>query len=130
MDVDDFSNTKPMSQEGKDAVSSATSKAQGGIRATQQAANSALDKASDKIGELKNEASPLLEQASDQAQKLVQQAREMFNDAFQTLRDEASEVSDKAVAYTKDEPVKAMLIAAATGAALVGLISMMARSRD
>jgi ElaB/YqjD/DUF883 family membrane-anchored ribosome-binding protein len=34
------------------------------------------------------------------------------------------------VAYVKDEPVKAMLIAAATGAVLMGLISMMGRSRD
>jgi len=30
----------------------------------------------------------------------------------------------------KDEPIKAMLIAAATGALLMGLITLLSRSRD
>jgi ElaB/YqjD/DUF883 family membrane-anchored ribosome-binding protein len=34
------------------------------------------------------------------------------------------------VAYVKDEPIKAMLIAAATGALLMGLITLISRSRD
>lgn len=38
--------------------------------------------------------------------------------------------SDDTVSYIKDEPVRAMLIAAATGAALMALLSMMGRSRD
>jgi hypothetical protein len=33
------------------------------------------------------------------------------------------------VAYIRDEPVKAMLIAAATGAALMALINLVSRSR-
>ena len=35
---------------------------------------------------------------------------------------------DTTVGYIKDEPVKSMLIAAATGAALMALVSMMSRS--
>ena len=34
------------------------------------------------------------------------------------------------VACVKDEPIKAMLIAAATGAVLMGIVSMLGRSRD
>jgi len=37
---------------------------------------------------------------------------------------------DMTVAYVNDEPIKAMLIAAATGALLMGIISMLGRSRD
>jgi hypothetical protein len=34
------------------------------------------------------------------------------------------------VGYIKDEPVKAMLIAAATGAALMALVGLVSRSRS
>jgi ElaB/YqjD/DUF883 family membrane-anchored ribosome-binding protein len=51
-------------------------------------------------------------------------------DSSQQLREKAVQASDQTVAYIKDEPVKSMLIAAATGAALMGLISLMGRSRD
>ena len=54
----------------------------------------------------------------------------MTNDALHELRKEASEAADKAVAYNEDEPVKAMLIAAASRALTIGLIAMMARSRN
>jgi hypothetical protein len=44
------------------------------------------------------------------------------------LRDKALRASDNTVGYIKDEPVKAMLIAAATGAALMALVSLITRS--
>lgn len=128
--MSDFSDTKPFAQRGKEAVDNAANKTQGGVRATQQAANTALDKASTALDQLKRSGASMGDEVSDQVQKHVQQGRDMFNDALQTLRDEASDAADKAVAYTKDEPVKAMLIAAAGGALLMGLLTMMSRSRD
>lgn len=38
--------------------------------------------------------------------------------------------SDTTVNYIREEPVKAVLMAAATGAALMALVSLVARSRD
>ena len=38
--------------------------------------------------------------------------------------------SEKAAAYARDEPMKSLLIAAAAGALLMGLVSLMARSDD
>ena len=38
--------------------------------------------------------------------------------------------SDATVNYIKEEPVKSILVAAATGAALMALVSMMSRSRS
>ena len=56
---------------------------------------------------------------------------EAVRDGSQQLREKAQRATDSTVAYVKDEPIKAMLIAAATGAVLMGLISMLAgRSRD
>jgi ElaB/YqjD/DUF883 family membrane-anchored ribosome-binding protein len=39
-------------------------------------------------------------------------------------------VGDSTALYIKDEPLKAMLIAAAAGAALMALVGLLARSRD
>ena len=89
-----------------------------------------MDKASDKVDQLKSDAAPLRHKLSDQAQKLMQQGREVLNDTTQRVREKVTQASDMAVGYTKDEPIKAMLIAAAAGAFLMGLISMRARSRD
>ena len=53
-----------------------------------------------------------------------------MRDSSQQLREKAQLASESTVAYVKDEPVKSMLIAAATGALLMGLVSLMGRSRD
>ena len=122
-------NTKPLSQQGQDVANKAVDKVSG-IQSTQDGANKAMNMASDKVDQLKSDAAPMLDKVSDQAQKLMQQGREVFNDTSKILRDRATQASDLAVDYTKDEPVKAMLIAAAAGALLMGLVAMMARSRD
>lgn len=121
---------KPLGQQSQDLANMAASKVQSGIQSTQQVATKTLDKASDKVDQLKSEAAPMLDKVSDQAQKLLQQGREVLNDTTQTIRDKAAQATNLAVDYTKDEPIKAMLIAAAAGAFLMGLVSMMARSRD
>jgi len=54
------------------------------------------------------------------------QARE----AATQLRRRAAQASDRALAYVKEEPVKTLLIAAAAGALLMGLLTLMARSDD
>ena len=46
------------------------------------------------------------------------------------VRQRALQASEKAAAYARDEPMKALLIAAAAGAVLMGLLSLMVRSDD
>jgi ElaB/YqjD/DUF883 family membrane-anchored ribosome-binding protein len=112
-------NTKPLGQQGKDLADTTAAKMQGGIQSTQHAANNVMDKASGKAEQLKSDAAPLLDKVSDQAQKLLQQGRER-----------ALQASDLAIDYAKEEPIKALLMAAAAGALMMGLVSLMARSRD
>nr|MDP2190402.1 hypothetical protein [Rhodoferax sp.] len=59
------------------------------------------------------------------AQRGVDSVRE----TSQQLRDKAQQASATTVNYVKHEPVKAILIAAATGAALMALISLISHSR-
>ena len=46
------------------------------------------------------------------------------------VRQRALQASEKAAAYARDEPMKSLLIAAAAGAVLMGLLSLIVRSDD
>ena len=46
------------------------------------------------------------------------------------VRRRAVQASDRATAYARDEPMKSLLIAAAAGALLMGLVSLIVRSDD
>ena len=123
-------STKPLAQQGQDAVDQAAGTAQSAIRSTQRSADSALDSLSSKVDEVRSQAAPMLSKVSSQAEAAARRGIDAVRDTSQQLRDRAVQASDMTVAYVKDEPMKALLIAAATGALLMGLITMLARSRD
>ena len=122
--------TKPLAQQGQDIADNAAGSAQGAIRSTQRAADQALDRLSDKVEDARSQAAPLLNKVTSQAEAAARRGMEAVRDTSQQLRDRAMQASDMTVNYVKDEPIKAMLIAAATGALLMGIISMLSRSRD
>jgi ElaB/YqjD/DUF883 family membrane-anchored ribosome-binding protein len=122
--------TNSLSQQGQDAVDKGTNTAQSAIRSTQRAADSAFDTLSEKVDEARSQVAPMLSKVSSQAEAAARRGMEAVRDTSQQLRERATMAQDMTVAYVKDEPIKAMLIAAATGALLMGLISMMGRSRD
>jgi ElaB/YqjD/DUF883 family membrane-anchored ribosome-binding protein len=110
-------------------VDQAAASADRAILSTQRMANEALDSLSGSMQSVRHEAGPMLDRTSDQIGALAQRGVNAVRDTSQQLHDKALRASDRAIAYVKHEPVKAMLIAAATGAALMALISLMARSR-
>ena len=71
---------------------------------------------------------PMLKQAGEQASRLAQRGLDAIHDGSQNLRHRAQQVSDGTSGYIQAEPLKAMLIAAAAGAALMGLLSLLARN--
>lgn len=122
--------TNTLSQQGQEALDKGASNAQGAVRSTQRAADSAFDAVSEKIEDARGQVAPMLSKVSSQAEAAARRGMDAVRDTSQQLREKAVHAQDVTVAYVKDEPVKAMLIAAATGALLMGLISMMGRSRD
>ncbi len=120
--------TKPFEPSGNLADQAAQS-ADNVIKSTQRVANETLDHLAVRVQDLRHEASPLLDRASERAGALAQRGVDAVRDTSQQWREKAHHVSDNTVAYIKDEPVKAMLIAAATGAALMALITLLSRSR-
>ena len=71
---------------------------------------------------------PLINRLSSQAETAARRGVDAVRDTSAQLRERAVKASDSTVGYIKDEPVKAMLIAAATGAALMALVSLITRS--
>ncbi len=110
---------KPMGTQSKETMDKAASITKDAISSTQHSVDHAMDKISDKVDEASSKAAPAMDKVSDMANSAMVKARETWRDA-----------SGMATDYARDEPMKAMLIAAATGALLMGLITMMARSRD
>ncbi len=94
------------------------------IDATRSMVGQKMDGMADSMKSLHDQTAPLLDRASEVAKRGVNAARETSND----LMNKAHQASDSTVSYIKDEPVKAMLIAAATGAALMALMSAMSRN--
>jgi len=111
-------------------IDQASQSADQAIRATQQAANHAVDSAGNALQDLRQQATPVLERASEQVSAMAHRGLETVRETTHQLRVKAEHASDTTVGYIRQEPVKAMLIAAATGAALMALISLVARSRD
>lgn len=124
------STTKTFGQQTTSVADQAANAAEDAIKSTQRSADDAFDSLSNKVEDLRSQAAPLISRVSAQAQAAAKRGMEAVQDTSQQLRDKAARASDSTVAYVKDEPVKAMLIAAATGALLMGLISLMGRSRN
>lgn len=125
------SNTgKPMGAQAQSAADHVAQGADSAIKSTQRAADGALEGLSGKVEDIRSQATPLLNRVSAQAEAAARRGIEAVRDTSQQLREKASAAGDTTIGYIKDEPVKSMLIAAATGALLMGLVTMMTRSRD
>jgi ElaB/YqjD/DUF883 family membrane-anchored ribosome-binding protein len=98
------------------------------IKSTQRVANEALDGLAGSVQDLRHQAAPLLNRVSEQASAMAHRGVDAVRDSSAQLREKALHASDTTVSYIKDEPIKAMLIAAATGAALMAMLSLMTRS--
>jgi len=123
------SGTRPMGQESSVADQAADS-ASNMIRSTQSATNSAFDRLSEKVEDVRSHAAPVIDRLTSQAESAARRSLDAVRDTSAQVREKALRASDMTVGYIKDEPMKAMLIAAATGAVLMALLSLMGRARD
>jgi ElaB/YqjD/DUF883 family membrane-anchored ribosome-binding protein len=68
-------------------------------------------------------------QALDGVQQAVDSGVQRLRESTQYLRASAQRAGDGTLSYIRQEPVKSVLLAAATGAALVALVSLLTRRR-
>jgi ElaB/YqjD/DUF883 family membrane-anchored ribosome-binding protein len=117
-------------EESNGLADQAAKSADQAIRSTQRVANEALDGLAGSVQDLRQQAAPLLNRVGEQAGAMAQRGVDAVRDSSAHLREKALQASDTTVSYIKDEPIKAMLIAAGAGAALMAMLSLMTRSRD
>lgn len=125
---DTSSPLKPVAQQATDAAETAADSANSALRGTQSATNEAFDRMSDKVDDAKNLAAPLINRLTAQAEAAARRGADVVRDTSAQIRDKAAIAQETTVGYIQEEPIKAILIAAATGAALMALISLMTRS--
>jgi ElaB/YqjD/DUF883 family membrane-anchored ribosome-binding protein len=116
--------SKDLSQTTNHMADQASRSAEHAIDATRSMVGQKMDGMADTMKNLHDQTAPLLDRASEVAKRGVNSARQTSNE----LLNKAHQATDTTVSYIKDEPVKAMLIAAATGAALMALMSAMSRN--
>lgn len=100
------------------------------IKSTQQAANEALETLSGALQDLRHKTVPMAEHAEARVAAFAQRGIDGVRDTSHQLRLKAEHASDNTVAYIKHDPIKSVLIAAATGAALMALISLISHNRS
>jgi len=124
--MDHTASTGDLSKQGRDLADKAANRIQSGIQDTQRTVNRAGDQISSKADELRSDAQPFIKKATKQANAFAQSV----GDATQQVRDATSQASESVIAYAKENPVKAILIATASGAVLATLFHTIFRSRD
>jgi len=118
-----------LANKGQAFADKAADKLQSGIRDAKQSVSSAASSASNKVEAMRSGVGPAIDNASDNAQGLLRQGRDAVSDATRKAQDFASDAQDSIVTYTRQKPVKALLIAAAAGAALITLMRAFSSSK-
>lgn len=106
----------------------AADRADSALNATRQAADEAIDRLHDGVDTLRREVPGNLQRAASQVETMARRSIERARQSSAEVRARFDAASDATVGYIKDEPVKSVLIAAATGAAMFAVMSLFRRS--
>ncbi len=125
-----IATTKPFGQSSGSLADQAAQNADSAISSSKRVANEALDTLSDKVQDVKDQAAPVLNRVATKAEELARRSADAMRDSGAQIKERAQRASYATVGYIKDEPVKSILIAAAAGAALMALVTLLSRDRD
>jgi ElaB/YqjD/DUF883 family membrane-anchored ribosome-binding protein len=126
----DSTYLQPLDQDAPNLADKVADRANGAIRSTQTVANAAFERLADDVEGVRNRAAPLVDRLSGQATAAARCGVDAMRSARSQLRAQAIRASDGAAVRIRDEPFKAVLIAAATGVALMALVALLSRTRS
>ena len=109
-----------------DASSLANAVAQGTDNAV-RSAQEGLVHASEGLTVARHQSGAALKQFAQHTEALAHDGMEVVRERAQLLRDKSMHVKDATTTYIQHEPVKSVLIAAAVGATLMGLVALFSR---
>jgi ElaB/YqjD/DUF883 family membrane-anchored ribosome-binding protein len=113
-----------------DTVNNFTKHAASGVDTAANRLHDGIHAAEDKARGLGADAAERADSAVNDAQGRIKDGIQDVKRAVKQARDGISNSTDSIIAYTQENPVKALLIAAASGAALWTLARLLATSRD
>ncbi len=122
-----FANKTPEVQ--NKLVDQAAASADQAIRSTQRVANDALDGLAGSVQDLREHAAPMVDRVAERASAIAHHGADAVRERSHQLSEGAHRMVDGTRSYVRDEPVKSLLIAAATGAVLMGLLAVLSGSR-
>jgi len=126
METDTTSDTAGLN--APNLVDKAADAASSAIRSTQGVANENLDRLADNVEGARDQLKAAVDRLSKQVEALTRLGIDTVRDSSAQLREKAGVLSDATAGHIRDEPLKAVLIAAATGAALMALAVLLSRS--
>ena len=100
----------------------------GVIRSARKTTDDALDSLEERLTDLHQAAPAALGRAAAQVEGLARRGVQRARDATSQAQDKLAYASDRTVSYIRDEPVKSVLIAAATGVGIAYLVSCLTAS--
>ena len=98
-------------------------------RSNRRASLDAIRQAADDLDDLASSGSKRALQARDMARDWWERGSQSARDAAETARARAGEVTVRTQRYMRDEPVKSVIIAAAIGALIAGVVAFSKRDR-
>lgn len=101
--------------------------AENAIRSTQRVAQQGLDRMADGLADARAQTGSALKQLAHDAESLTHRSAEALRERSHQLREKSLHLKDATTSYIQHEPVKSVLIAAAVGAALMGLVALFSR---
>ena len=120
-------SVKSLSEEASTLAHEATLGAEHAIRSTQRVARQGLDRMAEGLEDARVQTSSVLKHLGRDANSLTHRGMDAVRDGSHQLREKSMHMRDATTTYIRHEPGKSILIAAAVGAALVGLVALFSR---
>ena len=115
---------------GMPATTENFSRAAAALNAAQRDAHAAIDSAVDGFASAYTEAQPLLARIGRQARGYAHDGMDVMRQAAGDVRDRSLRAVDTTRGYVREEPLKSLLLAAAVGAVVIGLVELVRVRRD
>jgi ElaB/YqjD/DUF883 family membrane-anchored ribosome-binding protein len=97
------------------------------VESTRDFANDTLDKAGRKVRELQDGVQPAIKNLTRNVENVAQRGIDYASDAAGRAQQQLHRYADVTGRYVADQPVRSVLIAAATGAAIAAAILLLTR---
>jgi len=121
---------KAMGENASTLAHDAAQAAEHSMRSVQHATQQNLNRMADELDDARAQASSALKQLTREDHSLRRRSTNAVHEGSRQLREKSVHIKDASTTYIQNEPVKSMLIVAAAGAALVGLLALFSRHGD